>query len=84
MITKVFGRDFNIGQILECGQCFRYKLIEENVYEVVAKRRRVRITQINQKVTFDCDLVTFNQHWKEYFDLDRDYLLLLEQFEKKG
>lgn len=65
---------FNLKATLECGQCFRWKKIDENEYIGVIKDRVIRVKQIgdilkvwsnNEK---DLKNVVIN-----YFSLDKDY-----------
>ena len=50
MIVRIDGKniivdevtDFDLGQTLECGQCFRYEKIMENEYILVAKNTLLR------------------------------------------
>ncbi len=65
---------FDIEQILECGQCFHFEKIGEKEYVLVAKEHLLHIMQDNDKITFfNTDKETFENIWKPYFDLDRDY-----------
>lgn len=77
-------RDFNIGQTLECGQCFRFDKICEDDYILVAKGRILHIEQKEDDIIFyDTGLEDFNLIWKEYFDLNRDYGLIKKSLLKK-
>jgi len=73
MIEILVGDSFLIGQILECGQCFRYKHIENNIYDVVAFEKRLRINQVGKHVYMDCSNEDYNSLWVRYFDMDRNY-----------
>ena len=64
---------FDIGQILECGQCFRFTQFEENHYKIIAHQRALTIKQDGDKVTFSCTNDEFQNIWSDYFDLNRDY-----------
>jgi N-glycosylase/DNA lyase len=65
---------FDIEQILECGQCFHFDQIGEKDYVIVAKEHLLHITQSNGKITFyKTDKNTYENIWRSYFDLDRDY-----------
>lgn len=67
-------KDFNIAQTLECGQCFRFKKLEESKYIVIAKNKFLIIEQNKDELIFyDTTIEEFDEHWREYFDLDRDY-----------
>lgn len=65
---------FDIEQILECGQCFHFEKIDEKEYVIVAKGHLLHIAQNKEQIIFyNTDTGTFDQIWKPYFDLDRDY-----------
>lgn len=64
---------FNICQILECGQCFRFTQIDENYYKIIAHGRALEIKQSGDSVSFSCSAEEFRHIWAKYFDLDRDY-----------
>lgn len=65
---------FDIGQILECGQCFRF-FGGENNYFIIAHDRKLNIIQSDDEVFFTpCNIEDFENIWINYFDLERDYL----------
>lgn len=67
-------KDFNIKQILECGQCFRWERITDTNYIVVAYRRVIEIIQEGSTVTIlNTNINDFNEIWKDYFDLNVNY-----------
>lgn len=67
-------KDFNIKQILECGQCFRWERINDTNYIVVAYRRVIEIIQEGSMVTIlNTNINDFNEIWKDYFDLNVNY-----------
>lgn len=67
-------KDFNIKQILECGQCFRWERITDINYIVVAYRRVIEIIQEGSTVTIlNTNINDFNEIWKDYFDLNFNY-----------
>ncbi len=76
-------KDFNIKQILECGQCFRWEKISDTNYIVVAYRRVIEIVQKGENVTiYNTNLKDFEEIWKNYFDLDTDYSALKRELGK--
>ena len=76
-------KSFNIDQILECGQCFRYYQIEENLYSIVANKKVLYIKQEGSTVEFyPCTEEEFKEIWTTYFDLDRDYDFIKAQISK--
>ena len=42
--------DFNIKQILECGQCFRWKKIDDTNYIGVIKEGVLRVKQLENEI----------------------------------
>lgn len=65
---------FNIKEILECGQCFRFSQIDDNFYKIVAYGKVLYILQSDNKVEFyPTNLTDFENIWIEYFDLNTDY-----------
>lgn len=65
---------FNIGEILECGQCFRFTKIDEMHYVIVAKNKVLYIKQEDDRVVFyPCNKKDFENIWIDYFDLNTDY-----------
>jgi N-glycosylase/DNA lyase len=76
-------KNFNIKQVLECGQCFRWERIDDNNYIVVAKRRVIEIIQNGDEVIIEnTNMEDFNNVWLDYFDLKRDYLSIKEELSK--
>ena len=76
-------RNFNIKQILECGQCFRWKKITDENYIIVAKRKVIEIVQKNDDVyIYNTNLKEFEEIWREYFDLNRSYSEIKDKLSK--
>ena len=76
-------KNFNIKQILECGQCFRWERISDTNYIIVAYRRVIEVVQNGDDVTiYNTNLNDFEGIWREYFDLDRDYSKIKEELSK--
>lgn len=66
--------DFDLGQTLECGQCFRFDKIGENEYIIVAKNKLLRVRQVEDNITFyNTSIWEYENIWKKYFDLENDY-----------
>lgn len=72
-------KNFNIKQILECGQCFRWEKIGELNYVGVAYGRVIEVLQEGETVIiFNTNEEDFNNIWKNYFDLENDYSKIKE------
>lgn len=76
-------KSFNIQQILECGQAFRFNKIDDNHYVVIAFEKALYIKQKESTVEFyPCNINEFEDIWIKYFDLNRDYCYIKEQISK--
>ena len=68
---------FELKDIFECGQCFRWKKINENTYVGVIKQGVVKVKKEGNSVTFTGCMLdnssTFETIIRDYFDLDTDY-----------
>lgn len=67
---------FNLKYTLECGQCFRWKEVEEeeNTYIGVIKDRVIKIKQEGDKLFVRSNnMENLGQVVTEYFDLNKDY-----------
>lgn len=66
--------DFQIDQVLECGQCFHFNKLDEKEYEILAFDRYLHVIQNENSLhLFDLSMEEYNNIWKNYFDLERDY-----------
>ena len=72
MIERVLN-DFDIDQIANSGQCFRFHRVGDKSYDLIAGTHLLNIQQNGRTVRFDCDEDEFNAIWRPYFDLDTDY-----------
>ena len=73
-------KNFNIKQIVECGQCFRWEKATELDYIGVAYGKVIEVVQEGDKVTiYNTNEDDFNDIWFDYFDLDRDYSQVKEE-----
>ena len=69
------AKSFNIRDIFECGQCFRWNKQEDGSYTGIWKENVLNISQENHKIIFKgiCQNGDIEKEVKEYFDLDRNY-----------
>lgn len=66
--------DFNLKQILECGQCFHYKEIAQQEYGLTAFHRLLHIRQDGDRVIFyDTSREEYDRIWSAYFDMEQNY-----------
>lgn len=80
-IVTVDGvNDFMLSQILECGQCFHFDKLDEEVYEVVAFGKAVKMEQTDKMLRiYGSSMEDYEGIWKSYLDIDNDYGLIKER-----
>ncbi len=74
-------KDFNLEQIFDCGQCFRWTKQEDESYLGIAFGKPVEMrfesseeNPFEGKLTIDnIDEAEFNSLWKDYLDLNKNY-----------
>lgn len=72
---------FDIEEILECGQCFRFEKLAYKKYMIIAFGKVLSIKQNieNETVEFyPCEADEFENIWIDYFDLRRNYTHIKE------
>lgn len=76
--------DFDLGQTLECGQCFHFAKIGHNDYGLVAYGKFLHaVQQENVLILKDTSADDYQSLWRSYFDLDRDYSKIKQYLLKK-
>lgn len=68
--------ELDLRKTFECGQCFRWNENEDGSYTGVAKGRAARIRSENEAIFITGSSRDFENIWRDYFDLDRDYSAL--------
>ncbi len=72
VLTNV--KDFNLRNIFDCGQCFRWNKQNDGAYIGVANSRALKISQENDTVIlYDTSIEDFNNIWFKYFDFATNY-----------
>lgn len=75
----------NIALSLDCGQAFRWRVENDNIWCGVVKNKYLKIKQNeNNIILYDTTEEDFNLIWKEYFDLDRDYVFILSSYDDRS
>ena len=65
---------FDIDEILDSGQCFRYERIGEKEYIIVAYKKVLKVKQENDTmILYNITLCEYESIWRKYFSLDDDY-----------
>lgn len=65
--------DFDLAQICDSGQCFRWQKIAEDTFLIPAFGRTLTVHQDGHHFDFSCNSAEFDAIWRSYFDLDTDY-----------
>ncbi len=75
-------KNFDLEQIFECGQAFRFTKDESSEvlrYRGVAKGKYLCVRQEGERVVFENTTEEeYKELWEEFFDLDRDYGAIIE------
>ena len=67
-------KSFELTDIFECGQCFRWNMQDDGSYIGVVDNAVIEVRKIGQDVVFESNEVdNLEGLVKKYFDLDRDY-----------
>ncbi|MDE6550914.1 MAG: 8-oxoguanine DNA glycosylase [Clostridia bacterium] len=73
-------RDFDIRQILDCGQIFRYVRNDDGSYTVYSTDKRCNVRQSDGYAVIGSD---DKSYFTDFFDLSRDYSLIKSRLESK-
>lgn len=71
--TEFVSEDMDLAQIAESGQCFTWERLKDGGYGITALGRYVEARQDGSRFILSCGPAEFQEVWKDYFDLDRDY-----------
>ena len=75
--------DFNLDNIFDCGQCFRWNKTSDGGYIGVVGSRALKITQSDNTITlFDTTRTDFDDFWFNYFDFNTDYSKIKQTLSK--
>ena len=65
---------FHLALTAASGQSFRFHQQKEDIFLLIAMDRKLLIQDLGEdRFSFSCDEHTFEQVWRRYFDLNRDY-----------
>ena len=78
-------KTFNLKDIFECGQCFRWNEQEDGSYTGIWKENVVNVKKEGQDYVFSgiCKHKNLEEEIYTYFDLDRNYEKIKEELSKK-
>ena len=70
-------------KVADSGQAFRIRVIDDAHVELVAYGRYLQIADLGKDTfAFSCDEIEFEDIWKPYLDLDRDYGKIVKSIDK--
>ncbi|MDR7856847.1 DNA glycosylase [Tissierella sp.] len=76
-------KHFDPKHIFECGQAFRWNVEEDNSYTTIAYGKVLNVKKHKDDVILsNTNIEDFNNIWYNYFDLGRDYDLVIEELSK--
>lgn len=68
--------NLDLGQIAASGQCFRMNYVGKGTYSIVAFGKYLEVSQSLNTLIFSCDEAEYQEIWKEYFDIETDYVAI--------
>lgn len=76
--------DFDLPHTLDCGQAFRWEEKADGIWHGVALGKYLQLEKLNDGtvVLYDTTEADFNNIWKDYFDLERNYDEIIEKISK--
>lgn len=82
-VYRFEAKDFEPKHIFENGQAFRWEKEGDNSYTVVASGRLCNISKVKDEIILTgVDKSGYEDFWKKYFDMDRDYCEIKKVFSK--
>lgn len=72
----IYGiEEFDLPHTLDCGQAFRWSCDKNNIWSGVAFDKFLKLEKLNDGtvVLYNTTIKDFEEIWKDYFDLKRDY-----------
>lgn len=66
--------DFELSNVFDCGQCFRWDRVSENSYIGVACGKALLVEKASDSIILHrTSMEDFDKIWRAYFDFERDY-----------
>lgn len=82
-MVEIHQECFSLKKICDSGQCFRMKEIGENRYGVIAFGKYLEMEQREKSVILFCTQEEYEALWRDYFDLDVDYGIILRGVDRE-
>lgn len=78
MTIKVKKNNFNLKQTFFCGQCFRWKELENGCFSAIVSGKRINVSQVGSDIVIESGHT--RQFLESYFDLKTDYSAYIKRF----
>lgn len=76
-------QNFSLAQTLDCGQAFRWKADENNRWNGIAGGKYIELYENDGNIYIEnTTKEDFENFWKDYFDLSRDYSAIIKELSK--
>lgn len=73
----------DLAKVADSGQAFRIRVIDDSHIELVAFGRYLQVAKTGKdRFAFSCSSKEFDNIWKNYFDLGRDYEAIVKSIDK--
>lgn len=72
--------DFTLEHIFLCGQCFRFKKLDDGTFFGVAFEKAWHLYEKDEKVYISGTLEDFEKYMRDFLDIDRDYASIKKAF----
>lgn len=75
--------DFDLEKIVSCGQCFRARVFDDGAYRFITEDKVIYIRRLEgDEFSVCCSEGSWEQVWRDYFDLRRSYRNIRESADK--
>lgn len=83
-VLLIHPSDFDVRQIFDCGQAFRFREMEEGKYHGVAHGKYLEVQHVENGVfLWPCTGEEYRAIWEDYFDLNTDYAFIKKTISTK-
>lgn len=79
---EIEAYELDINKILKSGQVFRYEIIDSSSAVLINGDQFVQLDYVDDGYMFHCSKEVFEESWRDYLDLDRNYKEVNEEILK--
>jgi len=86
-MIKISSEYLDMRKIADSGQVFRFNKTDDGSYDLIANNKHLRIQKLidNKDINtyeLDCSEEDYNKIWKDYFDIDTDYSIYIDDLDE--